>query len=745
MAVPSKLPESPLVMNTRRMSADASRSIVFADSCGSFRVSIELIGDSLWVVATWPEGDRALLRVAYAPGGCLVVRQKEVDGPHVSLIVESGGGRFDIQVDLFDEEAPIVRARTLLIPAANMSIANWPRDLLILGPTGSTRAAAGSVDVAPSGLSASMLQLTVGRQGSLFYFQNLTGLAHYADITEVSLSGTVGGEWPELGFALPSSSPGKFLPAGESIVVSDAFVRLSTQLPRHHLALARQFLENLGSVYVHLPQPDTIYRDWWKTAGVVIEDFEKCVGCWSFAAGKKYVNAYLGDYGTPPELMVQLAVLMPMLDYASLTGVQSPDIEAIRSTLESFYDPELQTVRRWLPARDDDLDGAEEQKKANVMDSWYLHHTLLNIGRLASQGDTGAGTLFFGSVEYLIKAARCFKYDWPIFFDIETLEIIKAESEPGTGGQRDVPGIYAHVMLQAWDLTGEQRYLDEASRAGRALANRGFEIFYQANITAFGALATFRLWKITGKEHFLDACYLCVANIFVNMWLWECDYGYGRNYKTFLAAIPIKNAPYIASYEEQEVCATFATLLSESADDEVLPSVTLLLSEFIRHLADRAWYSYPRNVPAEMLPDRPKTGELARDLWIPLEGMSDGWEKSGAVGQEVYGAGLALGVVVRHYHPVNDGKWIIYSQSPVSGPTMIGKSELAFTVLGDPRIESRVRIFGAGRPRRLVAEAEVDGRLEELTGTLTPDDHLEYSVRGGQEVTLTWGSHRSGG
>jgi hypothetical protein len=225
--------------------------------------------------------------------------------------------------------------------------------------------------------------------------------------------------------------------------------------------------------------------------------------------------------------------------------------------------------------------------------------------------------------------------------------------------------------------------------------------------------------------------------MFANMWLWDCNYGFGQQYKTFLSAIPVKDAPYIASYEEQEVCATFATLLSESKDNELLPEVTMLLSEYIRHLSNRAWFSYPCNVPADALPDRPKTGELARDLWIPLEDMQDGWQKSGAVGQEVYGAGLALGVFVRHYHPINDGEWMLYAESLIYGPEMKGKTSLVFTVIGDDRIESRVRVFGK-RPARLVVKASLEGRYEELTPTTTSEGHLEFLVRGRQEVTFEW-------
>ena len=40
--------------------------------------------------------------------------------------------------------------------------------------------------------------------------------------------------------------------------------------------------------------------------------------------------------------------------------------------------------------------------------------------------------------------------------NLKTLEIIKAETKPGEGGEHDVAGLYAHVMLQAWKLTKQK-------------------------------------------------------------------------------------------------------------------------------------------------------------------------------------------------------------------------------------------------------------------------------------------------
>jgi hypothetical protein len=71
-----------------------------------------------------------------------------------------------------------------------------------------------------------------------------------------------------------------------------------------------------------------------------------------------------------------------------------------------------------------------------------------------------ASKLFLHSLEFAIKVAHHFKYEWPVFYKVDTLEVVKAETQPGMGGEKDVPGLYAQVMLQAWEMTGEKRYLE---------------------------------------------------------------------------------------------------------------------------------------------------------------------------------------------------------------------------------------------------------------------------------------------
>jgi hypothetical protein len=343
-------------------------------------------------------------------------------------------------------------------------------------------------------------------------------------------------------------------------------------------------------------------------------------------------------------------------------------------------------------------------------------------------------------MEYAIKVAHKFDYRWPVFYDLYTLEVIKAETKEGEGGEKDVAGLYAHVMLQAWQLTGEDRYLEEAKKAARTLKGLGFDLFYQANETVFGAGALLRLWKETGDEEFLDLSYLSLANIFNNMWLWECNYGYADHYKTFFALFPLKDAPYTAVYEELEGYAALHDYLAHY-DGDAPEWLKILIPEFIRHLLYKASFYYPPNLPGEVLVDKPKTGEIDPKLWIPIEDIYDGWEKAGQVGQEVYGAGLPFGIVPRQYWRVPNEKFMIYIDYPIKDFSA-REGETSFQVLGDRRLFCRMRIIPTSRaalPDFQVMTGQGES-AEPLQARLTEEGHLEFSIFGDRKVSVQWDS-----
>jgi hypothetical protein len=260
---------------------------------------------------------------------------------------------------------------------------------------------------------------------------------------------------------------------------------------------------------------------------------------------------------------------------------------------------------------------------------------------------------------------------------------------------------------------------------------------YQANNTAFGAGALLRLYKLTGNELYLNLSYRCLASIFQNVQLWDCNYGFGKHIPTFFALFPLSDAPYTAAYEEQEVFCAFHDYLLHAEGVEILPSVRLLCSEFIHYLVERAPYYYPPMLPDEMISDEVKTGEVDRNLWIALEDIHDGIEKSGAVGQEVYGAGNAFGILPRHCIKMENQPFLIFTDCPMGG---IRKSENAvqFHLQGDHRIDYRLRIMPEPDSKEALSlKFKIDGQATFETPKDRSQD-LEMFLKGDDKVRLSW-------
>jgi hypothetical protein len=730
---------SPWLLNTNAALNDAGLKPIYETTASNFRFSIYNLSDSCWLIAAWPGGSRIAFRLAYSPNDQLAIQVTEKQA-QIVLKIGSLLGKYDVALQLPTEEQPVLRCITTLTPLAPLLFPYWPRDIAPLGAADGDVLAEGEMLVKQVGTRSGQLyaRLTRPKAGTFLYMQNLTALADYNQATETSAAETVGGEWPEIGFALPPTTKNKPLEAGKSYVLSDAFVAFSEYVTTEEAATTKQYLDLLAAVYLAMPKPPTNYKNWPDILQKGLTDLTDSPGCWSQVDGNHYFNAYVCDYATPPEIMVQLAVLLPLLDYVEWNDAQLAVMKKIKDGLPAFYDEKLKTIVRWHPKMADELEGEEEQKEPMTMDSWYLHHPLLNLSRLALKGDQVAKKLFLDSLDFSIKIAHHFDYQWPVFYKLDTLEVLKAETQPGKGGEKDVPGLYAHVMLQAWELTGEKRYLNEAEKSAQKLQGLGFELFYQANNTAFSAGALLRLYKVTKNELYKDLSYLCLANIFRNVRLWDCNYGYGKNFPSFFTLFPLNDAPYSAVYEEQEVFCALHDYLRHAEEVDLHPSVRLLVAEYIRYLVDRACYYYPTMLPGEMLQEKPKTGELDPNLWIALEDLHDGWEKSGQVGQEVYGAGNAFGILPRHYMQAQDAEMMIYSDYPTYGFLARVRQKVHFRLAGDGRLKARLMIAKTGRQQLPELVVKVKGSKDALSGKKVAGGNLEYEVPGDAEITINW-------
>jgi hypothetical protein len=242
---------------------------------------------------------------------------------------------------------------------------------------------------------------------------------------------------------------------------------------------------------------------------------------------------------------------------------------------------------------------------------------------------------------------------------------------------------------------------------------------------------------------FLNLSYLCIASILKNVQLWECDYGNAKHYPTFFAVYPLKDAPYTAAYEEQEVFAGIHTFLKEADGmEEILPSVRLLLPECIKYIINRVSYYFPPRLPREVLAEKEdvKTGEIDPDLWIALEDLQDGWNKSGQVGQEVYGAGIAFGVVPRQYYKVRQAGFMVYTEYPATRFAVKG-NKLTFYTRGDERVSFKIALLpleGKDIPKITVKAGKGKALGEVMPEKGAAKDYIEYNLHGDSNVALEW-------
>lgn len=711
---------------------DLNRGTVLrAEAVEGLNLETRIGTQSLWMVARLRGGGAFAFRLAYSPGE-LHLDQSPARGVLGSYRLRNALGLIEVEVSA-PPESGVVRYRTALTPDAALKLPYWPRDVVVLGRNDDPLEAKGEVHVSQRGAKSPVLlaAMEAPSEATLLYVQHLTSLNEYFETVEAKPDASVGGEWPELGFALPAATE-KPLPAGRRLVVSDAMVRIAPKRPTNGRQAGALYLDLLGDIYPHLDRPRTAYRDWLSRAEACLRDVDGCKGCWTQRRGRRYLNGF-AFRPEVPESTVQLTMLVPLIEHEKQHGRRHKLRDELQRLLPDFWRSDLNTVVRYLPGESFDDDAVQETSHERI-DAWYLYHTLHNLARVAREtGDETARQMFLDSLDYAIRVARHFDYRWPIFFDLYTLETTKVEG-PEVDGEPCTAGLYAMVMLFARDFTGDSRYFEEAKRAARVLEDYGFNLLYQVNNTNTSALAMLQMYRETGEELYRELCLLCLANVFANIYLWDCDYGAAKHYQTFLGIGPMLDADYFALFEESECLATFDRLMAVGGED--LPaSVRMLMAEYHKHLLHRAWKQFPCELPKDILATEHEYGKIDADLLVPLEDLGEGWTAPGSVGQQVYGAGGAVTLATYAYRGVSELGAVIYCDYPVARIEVDdAERAAAVTLRGDPRMRAMLRVLpgeGGVMPRLEVEPGEA------VLGVRTAEDGcLEIEAAGGGMVRL---------
>ena len=95
-----------------------------------------------------------------------------------------------------------------------------------------------------------------------------------------------------------------------------------------------------------------------------------------------------------------------------------------------------------------------------------------------------------------------------------------------------------------------------------------------------------------------------------------------------------------------------------------------LIAEFIKHTLLTIPRSLPAFLPPESVTTHPSAYETVSEndlsLMIPVEDLRDGWDISGVIGQEVYGAGMAPAMAALALVEIAPGITVYSGYPPVS-------------------------------------------------------------------------------
>jgi hypothetical protein len=702
---------------------------------GDLQVDVLALPGSLCAVIRRPRQGGLLLRLTHAigPYDCKVLRADP--GEAVRVRTTSAFGEHVISLSSAADAVERLRAIVRFTPAARTAATFIPRDLYPLDARDDPLGSAGKVEAVQRGINAGFLYFHVDEPGfgNVLYLQNLTASNDYFRATGTKPEGVVGGTWPELGYLPPitaeESTEPRWLEAGVEVTLSDAILVFRPKGPTDERESARQFLQMVGGAYQMLELPDVEYRDWIDRAERSAQDLDEAPEATIRHYGHRYVHPYTAaEY---PDIMVQMSVVSALHGWGKWLGEAHPLEADFKAGLDKFYDPKLQTLRRYLP-------NVGRDKDADAVDSWYLYHPLLNLGFLALDGDAQARRLFLQSIDYAIQAAQHFAYKWPVQYKVTDFSII-TETAPADGrGQTDVGGIYAQVMLQAFELTDDKRFLDEARNAIDAAMGLRFDINYQANLTAWGAAACMRLWRITNERTYLDQSYVYLASFLHNCVIWDSQIGHAQHYENFLGVTCLQDAPYMAMYECFDTVVAFERYLGDGGPD-LEPAARMMVSEYCKYALSRAWFYYPDALPPEAIADeqRENNGHIDRKLSFPLEDLYPDGQQAGQVGQEVYGAGAAFIFATRAFHKIEDAPFLLNCDHFVRNWERLGDRAVSFTLEGGETCTANVRLVRL--PRRKLPKAKLmTAGQDVIRPKAKSDDRIDYHVPASGRLILTW-------
>jgi hypothetical protein len=428
---------------------------------------------------------------------------------------------------------------------------------------------------------------------------------------------------------------GTVFPAGRSSFKSFLSARERTDAPTESEALTELVAKcfELVPAAAAWPRDATTWRDFAERAAVDLMDDQ----CWNSGEDfPDFILNYVNGYS--PAWQEAFAAKNATVDFKNGPCIDSAVwINSLLGTTQSLFDdPRFSSlygrIDRFIQNYYD-LPKYQFWTHPGQTGTWQYVYIVEQTWWVAQQSGNAALRERMEAVihERIVPLAQKFQYIFPLAFDRQTLKQL------GNGDTHGVAGLYAHLMLALHETSGEAQgsrkiqYLEEAQRALRVLKSLPVNTINQeVFLIGLAAQAAAGVFRLTSNPEFLEMHAYFVAQTFRQMyWFDDQTRPEYRDYSTycmFQACTPII---YPAFFENIEPLARIASTM-----DVFTPSIGMLRA--YNHARKNNFYMFPRCLP--------KNHHGSSLEYIPFENvgiLED--EKTGWVGQEIYGSGQVFG------------------------------------------------------------------------------------------------------
>jgi len=656
---------------------------------GEYRVEYD--GQQFLIIP--PAGDTALSLTL--PGGDSlnilaadpdIVTQKTAAGEQITLTGQSDWADFQAVLYAYNFHPGLLRWRLEIIRHGNPPASPEPELHFVNRVTGEETSALLEIYANRGPMAAPHLfAYSEALDSTLFYWVDLTALNSFMEAAHYTPSATPRRIKQRLGHSFSRNDLSQ-QPEGVVTVVYDSYLYLTPGQPVDEDAMFSRYLHNLGDIYDLIAKPDDPLPAWfdvtqWDGQGVpegihlgTIHDLADEQN-WVTLNGKRYLRAYVSDTRQSAEAISQLDVYSALARYQQRFG-ETPDyFDELRATIPDFFNPDFGPAGMFQNSGPLVVTGAQERG-----DAWYELGHALKVAELALwyPDDIELRDLAICSGDSWIDFAHTVDYRFPKFYSFETWQ--------GMGQQPDTGGGFAYFMLLLHELTGKEPYVDEARHALQSLDGYGFRLSYETHMTAITAAAAARFYQIEPDPLYLDVINRAVANLMRLSWIWESDYGSLKEdadelpgspewwqgavrQRTFFGLNPTQQSAVITAKEQYEAWIYLIETL-QRVHGELDPTTEKLIAEFTKHTLLTIPRSLPVFLPPESVTTYPSAYETVSEndlsLMIPLEDLRDGWDISGVIGQEIYGAGMAPAMAALALVEIAPGITVYSGYPPVS-------------------------------------------------------------------------------